>query len=231
MEKNPKSDVTSSGYVVLLHGLGRSRFSMRLLARRLEREGFDTLLIGYPSTRFSLEELAARVRSEIDRICPEDGAPLHFVTHSLGGIILRHIMRYSPLPGFGRAVLLAPPNCGSAAADFLLRFKPARLFFGPVLSQLVTDPRRGPLSLGSADFGPGVIAGSLSLMPLFTPLFRGPNDGLVSVESAKVEGMADFIVLPLCHPFIMRSREVARHCAHFLHHGKFDILPANTRRD
>lgn len=219
------------GTVILLHGLGRSRLSMRLLARRLEREGFATLLIGYPSTRFSLKDLSAFVRGEILRRAPRDRAPLHFVTHSLGGIILRHIMRNNPLPGFGRAVLLAPPNSGSEMADLLAGFRLACLAIGPVLRQLGTDPNTGPASLGPADFGPGVIAGNLSLMPWFTQLFHGPNDGLVSVERAKVEGMAGFIVMPFCHQFIMRRRETARLCAHFLRCGQFDHLPQDTRRD
>jgi len=220
------TDEFKPGRVVLLHGLGRSRLSMRLLARRLERSGFETRLLGYPSRRYPLEELAAQVRREIVRLAPEDSAPLHAVTHSLGGIILRHIMKHSPLTCLGRAVLLAPPNSGSQMADRLAGFIPARSILGPVLGQLVTDPARGPQSLGPSAFGPGVIAGSLSLTPLFNPLFGGPNDGLVSVESAKVEGMADFLVLPLAHAFIMRSREVARQCAHFLDHGRFDHLPA-----
>jgi len=219
------------GTVILLHGLGRSRFSMRLLSQRLKRAGFATLLIGYPSTRCSLEELSAFVRGEIIRRAPLEGTPLHFVTHSLGGIILRHIMRFSPLTDFGRALLLAPPDHGSEAADCLGRFRLARLAFGPVLRQLGTDPDTGPASLGPADFSPGVIAGNRSLMPWFAPLFHGPNDGLVSVESAKLEGMADFIVLPLSHSFIMRSREVARHCAHFLKHGCFDHSPVTGREE
>ncbi|MCE5272062.1 alpha/beta fold hydrolase [bacterium] len=218
------TDDCKPGRVALLHGLGRSRRSMRLLARRLERSGFETRLIGYPSRRLSLEELAARVRLEMLSLTPQDSAPLHAVTHSLGGIILRHIMRDAPLPGFGRAVLLAPPNSGSQMADRLAAFRLARGLWGPVLSQLVTDPQRGPQRLGPAAFGPGVIAGSLSLTPMFSPLFGGPNDGLVTVESAKVEGMADFLVLPLAHAFIMRNREVAHQCAYFLSHGSFDRL-------
>ena len=209
-------------YVVLLHGLGRTRRAMRPLEKHLGAEGYKVVNIGYPSRRYQLETLAQMVRREIGFRCPDRSRRIHFVTHSLGGIILRRIMLDDPLPNLGRVVMLAPPNSGSEAADLLGRSRIFRRIFGPVLGQLGTSPDTPPNRLGPVSFSPGVIAGSRSLMPWFGPLFRDDYDGLVAVERTKIEGMADFIVVPASHSFIMRNRQVARQAAHFLRHGQFD---------
>ncbi len=214
--------------VILLHGLGRTARSMRPLARRLEDEGFRTVNRGYPSTCHPIAELAERhVRPLVERAREESGA-VHFVTHSLGGILVRAYAARHGLPAGSRAVMLAPPNRGSAAADLVRDRWPFRWWCGPALRELGLGPESVPLALPPAGFEAGVIAGSRVIFPWFNRAHGGPNDGTVAVERARLDGMADFLVLPLGHTFPMRSAAVARHTLHFLRHGRFRPRGAAT---
>ena len=86
--------------VVLLHGLVRSPKSMVKLERALAEEGYDVFNIGYPSRQGSVVELAQGVRKEIeDRV--DASKPMHFVTHSMGGILVRQLLSWESLRGIG----------------------------------------------------------------------------------------------------------------------------------
>ncbi len=205
--------------VVLLHGLFRSERAMAPLARHLEQAGWTTLSIDYPSTREPIETLAARVRREIVERAPA-AATVHAVTHSLGGVLLRQLMARDPLPRFGRAVLLAPPSGGSEVVDALDAWGLA-WSLGPAGRALGTGPDSAPRRLPPPGFELGVIAGSASFNPLSSWLIPGPDDGRVSVDSARIEGMRDFLVVERTHTFIMRGDEVKRQVVHFLRSGAF----------
>ena len=206
--------------VLLFHGLGRSARSMAPLARRIARAGFETVNVDYPSTCHAIETLAAvHVRPVVERAAAR--GPVHFVTHSLGGILVRVLAERDGLPEGTRAVMLAPPNGGSEIADALGDRWPFTRFCGPSLTELGTDGACVPPRLGPVRVEVGVIAGDRNLYPWFAPLFGGPNDGLVAVERTKVEGMADFAVVHAGHALIMRNRTVAEQTIHFLRHGRF----------
>ncbi|MBD3869477.1 MAG: alpha/beta hydrolase [Acidobacteria bacterium] len=203
--------------VILLHGLGRTRGSMAWAARRLRREGYRTIRIGYPSLKKPIEELAEHVASRLPD--PGDGR-LHFLTHSLGGIVLRCLVALNRPEKLGRAVMLSPPNRGSAAATRLTNLPLYQWIIGPAGQQLGNDGDAVPVRLGPVDFEVGVIAGNRALTPLslFLP---GANDGVVTVEETRVEGTADFRVIRRGHTFIMNSSEVLEQAAHFYRTGKF----------
>ncbi len=193
---------------------------MAPLARHIERAGFETVNVGYPSTCHAIETLAdAHIRPVVERAAAR--GPVHFVTHSLGGILVRVLAARGGLPEGARVVMLAPPNAGSEIADALRGRWPFTRFCGPALRELGTDESCVPPRLGPVTAEVGVIAGDRSLYPWFSPLFGAPNDGLVAVERTKVEGMADFAVVHAGHTFIMRNRTVAEHTVHFLRHGRF----------
>jgi hypothetical protein len=207
--------------VVLLHGLARSDRSMRHLASHLREAGYEARAISYESTEKAPEALVADLRGELTRCCA-DAERLHFVTHSLGGVLLRALLSESPPPNLGRVVMLAPPNGGSELADVVRGSAALRAALGPTAAVLGTDPESLPNRLPAADFEVGVIAGTWTVNPLGSWLIPADDDGTVSVASTRLEGMADFLTLPVTHTFILRSREAARQTLAFLTLGRFD---------
>ena len=214
--------------VILLHGLGRTRLSFGVAQLRLSREGYRVVNLGYPSRREPIEALADRVQERLEAGC--DGQrTVHFVTHSLGGIIARYLIRRRRPERLGRVVMLSPPNQGNEIAE-LLRDNPLfKLAAGPAGQQLGLGRSSVPVQLPPPDFELGVIAGNRSLNPLFSAIIRGDNDGTVSVSRTRLHGMQDFLVVPHSHTFIMNSTAVLDQVVHFLEHGRFR-RPADSER-
>ena len=216
----------SPGRVVLLHGLARRRRSMAPLARTLERVGYDVANIGYPSRHHPVAVLAREhVGPAIRARFPEDGAPIHLVTHSLGGIVLRWLVRDGLLPDVGRVVMLAPPNQGSEVVDRIGHWGLFQWVNGPAGRELGTGPEALPARLGPATFPCGIIAGDRSVDLPLAWCFDGPNDGKVAVARARLAGMADFRVVHASHPFVMRSAQVQDLVLSFLACGGFEAAP------
>ncbi len=208
--------------VVLLHGLARSRRSMARLERKIAAAGFDVRNIGYPSTRYPIQELAARfVLPAIRSGFQDSDAPIHFVTHSMGGIIVRVLAEINPELAIGRVVMLSPPNQGSEVVDCIGRRWLFTALHGPAGSELGTGPDSIPNRLGPPDFELGVLTGDRSINLLLSLLITGPNDGKVSVKSAQLASMRDFRVLHTTHPFILRNPIAIRETICFLRYGAF----------
>jgi len=210
--------------VVLLHGLARTSRSMVKMERALEGEGYRVLNISYPSRKHPVEELAKQVRSSILAQVPE-GEPLYFVTHSLGGIIVRYLQQSAPLPNATRLVMLSPPNHGSEVVDKLRGWRPFHWINGPAGAQLGTEPDGLVASLKPPTLEVGVITGDRSINWILSCFIPGPDDGKISVESARLEGMQDFLVVHATHPYIMRKREVLGATIRFLESGRFQEIP------
>jgi triacylglycerol lipase len=205
---------------VLLHGFGRSARVMRPLARELSAAGYRVHSFDYPSTRATPEAIVELLNGEISRCCA-GSERVSFVTHSLGGIVVRAYLAEHPMPQLGRVVMLAPPNHGSEYADVVGGSRLFTALLGPTAAQLGTAPTSLPNRLPGADFEVGVIAGTGSINPLGAILIDGVDDGTVSVASTRLAGMRDFIEVPVSHTFIMRNREVARQTIEFLRAGHF----------
>ena len=214
-------DESAGGYVILLHGLGRTHSSMQVLEEHLAGEGFRVINLDYPSRHCSIEQLAGILKQGIEQNCTAGEKKIHFVTHSLGGMILLSYVQQHRPEQLGRVVMLCPPGSGSELVDVAGENWLFELITGPAGSQLGTDSSSFPQSLAPVDFELGVIAGDKSLNPLYSLLIPGKDDGKVSVERAKVAGMADFLVLPHSHTFIMRSSETAEQVVYFLRNGRF----------
>ncbi len=208
--------------VVLLHGLAGFAWSMRRMDSSLQAAGFETCSLPYPSLRHSVETLAADfiVPAILQRF-PEADQGLHFVTHSLGGILVRQIAAAGLLPDIRRVVMLSPPNQGSELVDRFGKLRPFRVIFGPAGLQLGTGETALPRRLGPAPFELGVITGTRPILGLLSRLIPGPNDGRVSVARAHLDGMRDFLAVPCSHTFIMLDPAVIEQTVHFLKHGEF----------
>jgi alpha-beta hydrolase superfamily lysophospholipase len=222
------SVTSASDCVILLHGLARTSASMEKLASALTSEGFQVANTAYPSRDHTIEQLSkVAIESGLSACAP--GATVHFVTHSLGGILVRYYMENytenNDLEGLGRVVMLAPPNQGSGVVDVLRDLSVFEFVNGLAGLQLGTDPDSIPSRLGAVEFELGVIAGSRSLNPILSQFLPNPDDGKVSVESTRVEGMADFITVSHSHPFIMQASDVIQQTIHFIRNGKFSHEP------
>lgn len=208
--------------VILLHGLGRTRWSFWRMERALRHDGYRVVNVTYPSQEKSVEDLASDYLAPL--VAAQAAAPrLHFVTHSMGGILLRCYLRDQRIPNLGRVVMLAPPNAGSELADALKPTWFYRTVNGPAGQQLGTTGGL-PRALGPwpADAGElGVIAGNVSLNPLFSAQLPGPNDGKVTVASARLEGMAGFLVVPHSHTWLGWRAPVIAQVRAFLTRGRF----------
>ena len=212
----------SADCVVLLHGLARTSKSMSKLVPAFEARGFRVANVDYPSRKKPVEELAQiAVEKGVDQCEVEAAEKIHFVTHSLGGILVRYYLSHQQLPQLGRVVMLAPPNKGSEVVDNLGRVPGYFLLNGPAGMQLGTDAASIPSSLGPVTYPVGVVAGTRTINFLLSQFLPNPDDGKVSVENTKVEGMADFIELPVSHPFIMREDIAIQQALAFIATGEF----------
>jgi triacylglycerol lipase len=209
--------------VILLHGLCRTSCSMEKMAHALAVAGFTVRNVGYPSRSAPITKLADDAIGGAIAECDADGATkIDFVTHSLGGILVRSYLARHSIPKLGRVVMLAPPNQGSEVVDKLGGWPIFKWINGVAGNELGTGSNSVPNQLGPATFPVGIIAGDRSINWINSLLIPGPDDGKVSVQRAKLAGMSDFIVLHTAHPFIMRNREVIRQTIHFLRNGKFN---------
>ena len=213
----------SAECVVLLHGLNRSWRTMDKMAESLQERGFSTSNVDYPSSTMPIEDLAPMVVNEGLRQCRQTGAStIHFVTHSMGGILVRYVQAHDPIPDLGRVVMLGPPNQGSEVIDRTKNWPGIEILSGEAGLQLGTDEESIPAQLGPVDFELGVIAGTGTTNPFMSAMMLpAEDDGKVTVARTKVEGMDDFKIVDNSHFAMMKSNSVIAATARFLRTGSF----------
>ncbi len=208
--------------VILLHGLARTTKSMQPLADELLAANYIVVNQGYPSRKFPVAQLAEKAIPPALTQCRAQAAQrIHFITHSLGGILLRQYLATNSIPELSRVVMFAPPNKGSQVVDKLKNVPGFVLMNGPAGQELGTNPESVPLQLGPVSFDLGVIAGTRSINWILSLYLPNPDDGKVSLENTKIDGMHDFIALPVSHPFIMKDKTCIRQSLHYLRQGHF----------
>ncbi|MGH8583334.1 MAG: esterase/lipase family protein [Gammaproteobacteria bacterium] len=208
----------SSDTVVLVHGLYMNGWDMALLRARLKHAGFATWQFSYPSLHASPVENARALAAFVAGI---DAGVVHFIAHSLGGLVLHHLFRQAPDERPGRAVTLGAPHCGSHAAMHIADSRWATKLLGHSADQGLL----GDLPPWPAVRELGVIAGSRSLgLGKFLGPLETPNDGTVAVSETEVSGAADRIVLHVAHIEMLFSSEVAHQTVCFLRNGRFARL-------
>ncbi len=208
--------------VVLLHGISRTALSFRKMQVALERAGFATLNLDYASRRKPLEALAEDIHPAIQRFADRIGGSVHFVCHSMGGLLARVYMARHRPKHLGRVVMLGTPNSGSEIADRLKNFGAYRAFFGPAGQQLGTKRDDAIKALfPPLDYPVGIVAGNRSIDPLAGTMLPKPHDGRVSVKNTVIDGMADHIVVDTSHPWLVRNSVAVAQTIAFLQDGTF----------
>ncbi len=203
-----------------MHGLARTDNSMDKLQAALVKEDFTVINVRYESTKNTIETLAP---SAIDPALEKCGVGIgvNFVTHSMGGILVRQYLSQKPLPQLNKVVMLGPPNKGSEVVDVLGQFPGFHFVNGDAGLQLGTGQSSVPNTLGAVDFDLGIIAGSRSINLILSAIIPGPDDGKVTIENTKIQGMTDHIEMPVTHPFMMRNEDVINQVIYYLRHGSF----------
>lgn len=214
------STSSNASCVILLHGLARTPSSFNKLEKELNKHNFKTINIGYPSRKHSIEELADKAIKPALEKCDVD-TEINFVTHSLGGILVRQYLSKNEIPNLKHVVMLGPPNQGSEVVDKLGSAPGFRLINGEAGLQLGTAETSIPNVLGKVNFSVGVIAGTKSINWFLSTLIPETDDGKVSVEKTKVDGMTDHIELPTSHPFMMKNEAAIEQIIYYLNNGKF----------
>ncbi|WP_301003972.1 alpha/beta fold hydrolase [Arsukibacterium sp.] len=209
--------------VVLLHGLARTAGAMETMQQALDDAGYHTVNVDYPSREHAIEVLAPMVIPQALVQCrAEQSSVIHFVTHSMGGILLRQYLQDNDITDLGRVVMMGPPNQGSQVVDNIKDIPGFKAFNGPAGMQLGTGEQDVPKQLGPVNFELGIIAGTSSINLLLSNFLPNPDDGKVSVENTKVQGMCALVTVEVSHPFLMKRQKVIRQVLHFLKAGKFN---------
>ena len=208
--------------VILLHGLCRSSASMSKMADALTDAGYVTENVSYPSRTNQIETLANNaIGTALNKKEIKACTKVHFVTHSLGGILVRSYFHNRKDNRLGRVVMLSPPNQGSEVVDHVGSWKLSHWINGPAGKELGTKPDSTPNKLGKITFECGVISGDRSINWINSLLIPGKDDGKVSVKRSKTKGINDHRVLHVTHSFMMKNKKVINETLHFLRVGKF----------
>lgn len=217
LQIKPKSEC-----IILIHGLARTSRCMNKAASIFEAFGYNTININYPSTKKSIRQLVEQHIQPIINNCESNHyQQIHFLTHSMGGILLRAYLSEHKIKNQGKTVMLAPPNQGSEIVDKLGHLSLFYLLHGPAGRELGTDINSVPMQLAEIDFETGIISGNKSVNPLLSRLIEGENDGKVSLQRAKVKGMKEFLAVPYSHSFIMQRKRVIYQALFFMQNGYF----------
>jgi hypothetical protein len=205
--------------VLLIHGLGRAKESFAGLETALRDAGYQANSVNYPSTRRGLAAHADQLEVLLNRL--EGVERVSFVTHSLGALVLRELLardsswraRIEP----GRAVLIAPPNQGSAIADRLRDFAPYQWLLGAG-GQAATSEAAAPLPAPPIPFA--IIAGGRGDGTGYNPLLEGDDDGLVTVQETRLDGATGFLVVDAVHTVVMNHPQTIAAALSFLEDGR-----------
>jgi len=220
--------------VVLLHGLCRTSRSMAKMGKALTADGYNVINVNYPSRSATIDELTTEVFQGLEVGSTDrpsilkNSKKVHFVTHSMGGILLQNYLeKQAATPWLGNVVMLAPPSRGSEVTDKLGGIKLYQWINGPAGNQLGTGAGSCPLRLKAPTFELGIIAGDRSINPILSMLIPGPDDGKVSLARVKPAAYTDYIKLHVTHACMAGNKHVIEQTKYFLKHGKFNPTEKN----
>jgi len=227
-ELAPEPPAQAEHLILLLHGMGRSRSAFAKMQKRLEEMGFHVGSLSYPSTRRSIEAHAAQVAEVLEHL--EGYSSVSFVTHSLGGIVVRRMLAddgpWRARLKATRLVMLGPPNQGAAFADQVQEKTTFRWIFGDTGQGLTSNALA---TLPSPDIPFLVIAGARGdgTDKGWNPMLQGDDDGVVRVTETHLTGQAAHFTVPVFHTFLMNDDPVIESIAAFLADGSL-VVPEHA---
>ncbi len=214
----------ASHKVYIIHGYGGTGYELGKIQLALEAENFETEIFRYASLHEDVDSVGIRLFKKIRK---DDYDSVSFVTHSMGGIVVRtlykHIQERKDFPFIHRVVMIAPPNSGSPVADSLQQYDFIRFLVGPNITNLTTDSLTGAPKYPIPTCELGLIIGVtdrekwMKTIPL-----NGQNDGVVLTESAKMGIEKDIVFIERSHIFLVFDEEVIEHVVCFLRNGEFE---------
>lgn len=203
--------------------MNRTPLSMRLIEHHLKTNDYDVVNKGYPTSSYSVAQVSQKyIEPYVAQCRRKKPKHIHVVTHSIGGLLIRQYLKHHKLPKQSRIVMLAPPNHGSVMADRLQN----RALYRSTMGRMGAEIRTGKQGITQQlpqqlPYEVGVITGNININAVSVGAFHGQSDGKVSVESAKLKGMSDFLVVPSSHTFIMMKPSVIKQISYFLENGHF----------
>lgn len=214
-KKNP-----GHGWVVLVHGMLSGPRAMTWIENDLLRNGYRVINFGYDSRKDSIQTVADDLDRTLRTEVPNDAGVVHFVTHSLGALVVRYYLSERKMKNLGRFVMIAPPNQGSVWGKTLVKNIPAvKFLLGITGEELQYSLKYRPAQPPPCEFG--IISGGTGTSRGLNPLIPGDNDATVAVEETKLEGMKDHIVIPGQHTMLLFQKRVVDNVVSFLGTGKF----------
>lgn len=219
ISEKKKLEPMSGKAVIVIHGMARSSKWMSKMGEGAEEAGYHSIPFDYPSLRVSIPDSAEYLHQVIDSL--QGVEEIHIIAHSMGGLVTRAYFLKHHDPRIKRVVLIGVPNQGAELADLFENDLLYRQILGPGAQQLVTDadgliPK---LPVPPVEFG--VIAGGSSTDSGFNPVIPGDDDGIVSVDSARLGGASDFVMLNCFHSRLVREEKSVNYAIHFLQTGQF----------
>jgi pimeloyl-ACP methyl ester carboxylesterase len=218
MKVKQKLPPMSGKAVIEIHGITKSSKTFNAMYPALEKAGYMPVPFDYPSTRIDIAQAAGYLDRVIQSLRGVE--EIDFVVHSMGGLVVRSWFQNHDDLRVRRLVMLGTPNRGAEMADMLRRNAAYRLIMGPAGQQLVTgnnSPIAG-LPIPPCEFA--VIAGGRG-SDGYNPLVPGDNDLIVSVESTRLAGASDFLMVRAMHHFLTSNPEAIDATVRYLQTGHF----------
>ncbi|PCJ54906.1 MAG: hypothetical protein COA70_04240 [Planctomycetota bacterium] len=218
-QRAPAPPIEDQTLVILLHGIADSRLSFWRLEDKLKQDGWQVAALSYPSTHQSLQQHADHLAEVVEHL--RGYRSVHFVTHSLGGIVVRRFLAdggvWQQRISIKRIVMIGPPNQGAVFAEKVEAFPPYTWIFGDAGKSLTPSAMK---SLPAPEMPFLVIAGSRGNKDGWNPVLQGDDDFVVRVEETHLQGETGHLLVKGLHGLMMNNNGVIAATLMFLRNGK-----------
>jgi pimeloyl-ACP methyl ester carboxylesterase len=223
LEQAGKVSAVNGPTVLVLHGLGEGRRSMRPIVEYLRKHTAATVLsFGYASTSAGIDDHGRALAAVIEHLPAADS--ISFVGHSMGNLVVRRwidLAEKDDLARVRRMVMLGPPNQGSELARMVATISVLAALSNGAARELVLDWDRISQNLAVPPCPFGIVAGGKGDDRGYSSFLAGDDDAVVRVEETRLAGAADFLLLPVHHAAMMKNPTVQQATATFLNTGRF----------